>query len=68
MQTLVVLDVDVSLQKSKQGKQKNDDTKKRKVVFLMKRKEEEKDWPHQVLILGPSTRRVDVIPLHHKAS
>ena len=26
-----------------------------------------KDWPHQVLILGPSTRRVDVIPLHHKA-
>ena len=26
-----------------------------------------KTWPHQVLILGPSTRRVDVMPLHHVA-
>ena len=33
----------------------------------MGEKGREKDWPHQVLILGPSTRRVDVIPLHHKA-
>ncbi len=36
-----------------------------KYVFL-KLLKSEKDWSHQVLILGPSTRRVDVIPLHHK--
>ena len=37
------------------------------VLDVLKQRKWQKDWPHQVLILGPSTRRVDVIPLHHKA-
>ena len=38
------------------------------LLFCALKKEKRKEgWPHQVLILGPSTRRVDVMPLHHVA-
>ena len=37
-----------------------------KIIQGLKKINQIKNWSHQVLILGPSTRRVDVIPLHHR--